>query len=57
MHDFICLGSGSSGNTYLINTKNETLVLDAGVPFKETKIVLDFNIRRISGVLVTHSHG
>lgn len=53
----ICCGSGSSGNTYLIKTNTETLVLDAGVPFKEVKIALGFNISQISGVVVTHEHG
>lgn len=41
----------------MLMANREVLVLDAGVPFKETKIALDFNIRQISGVLVTHSHG
>lgn len=50
------LGSGSSGNCYLLETDTECLVLDAGVNTKEVKIALDFDVRRIKGVLVTHSH-
>lgn len=50
------IGSGSSGNTYLLSTDTETLVLDAGMPSKDTKIALDFNVSRIAGVLVTHIH-
>ena len=50
------INSGSSGNTYLLMGNKEVLVLDAGMPFKTVKVALDFNIRQISGVLVTHSH-
>lgn len=53
----ICCGTGSSGNSYLITNGTETLVLDAGIPFKEVKIALGFNVRQIVGVLVTHEHG
>lgn len=51
------INSGSSGNCYLLMANKEVLVLDAGVPFKEVKIALGFNIRQISGVVVTHEHG
>lgn len=52
-----CIASGSGGNTYLLQNMDETLVLDAGVPFREVKIALGFNVSRISGVIVTHGHG
>lgn len=51
------IATGSSGNCYLLRTKKEVLVLDAGIPFREVKIALGFNIRQISGVVVTHEHG
>lgn len=51
------INTGSSGNCYLLMANKEVLVLDAGVPFKEVKIALGFNIRQISGVVVTHEHG
>lgn len=52
-----CLGSGSSGNCYLLTADNgETLILDAGIGLKEIKRGLDYDLRRISGVVVTHSH-
>lgn len=50
------LSTGSKGNSYLLSTENETLVLDCGVPMKEIKKALDFNISRICGVLSTHGH-
>ena len=51
-----CLGSGSSGNCYLLSTETETLILDCGIPIMEIKKGLDFDLRRVSGVVVTHSH-
>lgn len=32
-----CLGSGSSGNCYLLSTDTETLILDCGIPIQEIK--------------------
>ena len=51
-----CLGSSSSGNCYLLENETECLVLEAGLPFKEVKKVLDFNTSKIVGVLVSHEH-
>lgn len=53
----IVCGSSSSGNTYILDSNNECLVLDVGRPFKEVKIALGFNIRQIVGTVVTHEHG
>jgi phosphoribosyl 1,2-cyclic phosphodiesterase len=50
------LGSGSSGNCYLLENENECLILDAGIPTIEVKKALDFNIKKIVGVCVTHCH-
>ena len=50
------LGSGSSGNCYLLTDGNEVLVIEAGIPFREVKIALNFNIKQIAAVIVTHSH-
>lgn len=51
------LGSGSSGNCYILESDTEALIIEAGVPLKEVKIALGFNIRKILGVVVSHSHG
>ena len=51
-----CLGSGSSGNCYILESDTEALIIEAGVPLKEVKIALGFNIRKIVGVVVSHSH-
>ena len=51
-----CLGSGSSGNCYILTCNNEKLILDAGLPIKAIKKGLDFYLGGIQGVLITHAH-
>lgn len=52
-----CLGSGSSGNCYLLSASGgETLIIEAGVNFNEVEKALGFNIRGVVGCLVTHRH-
>lgn len=51
-----CLGSGSSGNCYLLSTETETLILDCGIPIREIKRGLDWDISRVAGALCTHAH-
>ena len=51
------LGSGSSGNCYILENEAEALIIEAGVPFMEVKKILNFNVRKIVGVVVSHSHG
>ena len=51
-----CIGSGSSGNSYILNCDNEKLILDVGLPVMKIKQGLDFDLGGIQGVLVTHSH-
>lgn len=52
-----CLGSGSAGNCYLLHNDTECMVIEAGIPLKEVKKALDFNISRIIGIVVSHEHG
>lgn len=51
-----CLSSGSSGNCYLLSTETETLVLDCGLPIREIKKGLDWDISKVVGVLCSHAH-
>lgn len=51
-----CLGSGSSGNCYLLSAETETLVLDCGLPIREIKKGLDWDISKVVGVLCSHVH-
>lgn len=51
------LGSGSSGNCYILDSADEALIIEAGMPFKDVKVALNFNVRKIKAVLITHEHG
>ena len=52
------LGTGSSGNSYLLKPENgQSLIIDCGVNFKKVKEALDFDINSICGAIQTHSHG
>lgn len=50
------LGSGSSGNGYILENETEALIIEAGISFKEVKIALNFNISKIVGVITSHIH-
>lgn len=51
------LASGSSGNAYIVSDGKTTLLLDAGISFKEIQKGCGFQTSSISGCLVTHRHG
>lgn len=51
------VATGSSGNCYLlIADSGETLILDCGIPIREIKKALNWNIKNVVGVLCTHQH-
>ena len=52
-----CIATGSSGNCYtLTSDSGETLILDCGIPIKEIKKGLNWNIRSVVGCIVSHTH-
>lgn len=52
-----CIATGSSGNCYtLTSNSGETIILDCGIPIKEIKKGLDWNIRNVVGCIVSHTH-
>lgn len=52
-----CLGSSSDGNCYLLKNDTECLVIENGIPFKEVKKTLNYNIMQIVGTISSHKHG
>lgn len=50
-------GSSSKGNCYHIDDGSISILLDAGVNFKQVQKLMNFKMSSIEGVLVTHSHG
>jgi len=50
------LGSSSKGNCYVLQNKKEALIIEAGINLAEVKKVLNFDISKIGGCVVSHSH-
>lgn len=50
------LASGSAGNCYLLESQNETLILECGINFKDIKKGLNFDLSKVVGCLVSHEH-
>lgn len=50
------IGSGSSGNGYVLQNDNEALIIECGMPLKDATETLGNNLRKVVGCLVTHSH-
>lgn len=51
------IDSGSEGNAYVIQNEREALLLEAGVSFKKVLPVLDYDVAKVAGVLISHEHG
>jgi len=51
------IGTGSKGNSYILQNDSEALLLEAGCNFAEVKKALGFNLRKVAGCLITHEHG
>ncbi len=51
------LGSGSKGNCYWVSDGRSSVLLDAGLPFREIQRGIDFKVADLDGCLITHEHG
>lgn len=56
MIDVKTIGSGSSGNCYLVNINNTKILLECGLPFKKIQKALNYKVSDIDFCLVTHEH-
>lgn len=54
MGKLITISSSSKGNTYLLETKDETLILDLGCKWSDILESLNYKIDKVGGCLVTH---
>ncbi len=50
------IGTGSKGNCYLLESDNETLILDCGVSVAEIKKGLNFDLSKVVGACASHAH-
>lgn len=51
------VGSSSKGNSYIVETEKESIILDLGCKWNDILKSLNYKIEKVVGVLVTHSHG
>jgi phosphoribosyl 1,2-cyclic phosphodiesterase len=51
------IGSSSKGNSYILEGKTSALIIEAGCPSKDVKKTLKFDLSKIAGCIVSHSHG
>lgn len=59
MLKFQCMGSGSSGNVYLLWTDSGAILIDAGISYRLLKRyfqTLGMDIRHVKAVFITHDH-
>jgi phosphoribosyl 1,2-cyclic phosphodiesterase len=50
------IGTGSSGNAYILSNGDEALLIECGVNINEIKKALDFDLSKVVGCIVTHEH-
>ncbi|WP_074349619.1 MBL fold metallo-hydrolase [Proteiniborus sp. DW1] len=50
------LASGSKGNCYILNSPTGSLLIEAGIPWKEMLKGLDYDISNVLACLVSHEH-
>jgi len=50
------IGSGSSGNAYILETETGSLMIECGLPFRKIQQALDFNLSNIQACLISHEH-
>ena len=51
------VGSGSSGNAYVLNGKEAALLIECGLPYREQILpALDFERSKLQGCIVSHAH-
>ena len=59
MLKFVCLGSGSSGNSYFLFTENCGILIDAGIGIRTLKkhfYTYGLSLKQIRAIFVTHDH-
>ena len=49
--------SGSNGNGYILQNDNEILVIECGCSLMDIKKMIDFQVSKIVGCIVSHEHG
>lgn len=56
MAKLLCFGSGSKGNGYALQCKNETLLIELGVSWNDIMKGLNYDLSNVCGAIVSHLH-
>ena len=51
-----CISTGSKGNCYILSNGKEILVIEAGISYEKILCGLNYNVKDVVGVVVSHSH-
>lgn len=54
---FRVIGSGSSGNGYILTAGNDVLLIELGCRYESIVETLDYKISNIKGAIISHTHG
>jgi phosphoribosyl 1,2-cyclic phosphodiesterase len=51
------LASSSLGNAYIVSDGETSILLDAGIPYKELQAKSDFKVNEVAACFISHEHG
>lgn len=51
------MASSSLGNAYIISDGVSSILLDAGIPYRELQVKSDFRINEVAACFISHCHG
>ena len=51
-----CAKTSSEGNAFVLETDKEILLIEAGTDVMTIKKMIDFNIDKVIGLIVSHGH-
>ena len=54
--DIKILASSSLGNAYIVSDGTTSILLDAGIPYKELQVKSDFEVNGVAACFISHSH-
>lgn len=50
------IGTGSSGNCYILENEKEALIIELGLNFSKIKEALNFDLSKVVGAIISHCH-
>lgn len=51
------LASSSLGNAYIVSDGETSILLDAGIPYKDLQVKSDFRVNEVAACFTSHEHG